>query len=47
MLRKAQEIGLALFKINVGGEKRAMEDFEVDYVIVKLKKKPSDKKVSQ
>ena len=24
-----------------------MEDFEVDYVIVKLKKKPSDKKVSQ
>ena len=43
MLESSQEIGLALFKINVMEERRAMEEFEVDYIIVKLRKKPSDK----
>ena len=43
VIKGGQEIGRTLFKKHGLKKGGAMEDFEVDYIIVKLKKKSSDK----
>ena len=49
VLHKGQKVGLVMFNKQWFDERRAMDELELDYVIIKLKKKssrPKDEKKS-